>query len=261
MKKYLLIISLLILTLNFTCFASVPSAKITISSLDSFFDQNQGCALFWDEKSNTYYEYNAYLLDLRTSPCSTFKIPNTVIGLKQGVIQNEKSIIKWDGKKRFFSFWNQDLNLQQAFAFSAVWYFEKIAAQVGLEEMNKAVQEINYGNNDLSSGGTFWIDSSLKISPREQVNFLKRLFNGQIQGYGTKEINILKNIMYRGDLKTGKLYGKTGTSKNNNNGWFVGFWENNGQRLYFALRLYRGSEATGPMAEKITRSILESKFQ
>lgn len=260
MKKHLVLIALLILTLNLTGFASEAKAQTNSCRLASFFGPNKGCALFLDEQSNTYYEYNSYLLDVRTSPCSTFKIPNTLIGLKHNIIQDENSIIKWDGQKRFFPVWNQDLNLQQAFAFSAVWYFEKISSQIGLEEMNKSLREINYGNNDVSSGGTFWIDASLKISPKEQVEFLKRLFNRQIKGYDDKEINILKSIMYRGDLKEGKLYGKTGTSKNNNNGWFVGFWENNGHRLYFALRLYGGNEATGPRAEKITRAILENKF-
>ena len=116
------------------------------------------------------------MANIQKSPCSTFKIVLTLAGLKYGVLQDENAVIKWDGEKRYFDEWNKDLSLKEAFNLSAVWYFEKVANEIGKEKLAEFVNKISYGNKDASAEIPCWLDSSLKISPKEQVNFLKNLF-------------------------------------------------------------------------------------
>ena len=54
-----------------------------------------------------------------------------------------------------------------------------VATGIGEERMQRGLDRIGYGNRDISGGLTrFWLQSSLKISPREQVGLLRALFNG-----------------------------------------------------------------------------------
>jgi len=39
---------------------------------------------------------------MRILPASTFKIPNTLIALEEGVIKSDSEVIKWDGVLREF---------------------------------------------------------------------------------------------------------------------------------------------------------------
>lgn len=66
--------------------------------------------------------------------------------------------------------------------------------------------------------------------------------------------------MNKGTLDGGTLYGKAGTSGENKNGWFVGFYEKNNRYLYFAIRLSDGENATGLQSQKIARSIIEKYY-
>ena len=59
----------------------------------------------------------------------------------------------------------------------------------------------------------------------------------------------------------GTLYGKTGTERINGkdqNGWFIGYIENNGSPCFFACRIEGEENATGSKASQIALSILTS---
>ena len=54
-------------------------------------------------------------------PASTFKIPNSIIALETGVVEDpDKDVFKWDGVTRSFEPWNKDHTLRSAIAVSAV---------------------------------------------------------------------------------------------------------------------------------------------
>ena len=77
--------------------------------------------------------------------------------------------------------WNHDQTLASAMRHSVVWYFQRVATGIGEERMQRELDRIGYGNRDISGGLTrFWLQSSLKISPREQVGLLRALFNGSL---------------------------------------------------------------------------------
>ncbi len=234
------------------------SSNETEVDLSSFFSEKEGCAVFC--KDNHFYVYKKDMINVQESPCSTFKIFLTLAGLKFGVLKDENTMIKWDGIKRDFEFWNKDLTLKEAFSLSAGWWFRKVANDIGKEKLSYLVNELSYGNCDTSGEIPFWVDSSIKISPKEQVEFIKKIFNYELHSFSREHVEILKTAMQKGIINGGKLYGKTGSSSTNKNGWFVGAYEKGGKYLFCAVRLFSGQEISGSTAEKILRNIIEIKY-
>ncbi len=101
--------------------------------------------------------------------------------------------------------WNQNLSLRQAFHTSCIWYFRQVIDQVGREEVQLELEELSYGNCDCSAWqgsqinplpdlNGFWLDASLRISPKEQVLALATIFEGHSR-YDSQKIAILKDLM------------------------------------------------------------------
>lgn len=131
----------------------------------------------------------------RTSPCSTFKIPNSIIGLETGVIPDASFVLQWDGVQRPVAEWNRDHDLRSAMKHSVVWYYQELARRVGAERMRKRVSALRYGNGDTSGGPDgFWLGSSLRISPDEQVDFLARLYAGELAA-SPRSIAVVKDLL------------------------------------------------------------------
>src|SRR5205085_964668 len=62
-----------------------------------------------------------------------------------------------------------------------VWYFQEIAKRLGMEREEYYLRRLRYGNADPSSGlTTFWLGGSLRISPLEQMTFLRRLYYDEL---------------------------------------------------------------------------------
>lgn len=179
----------------------------------------------------------------RLAPCSTFKIPNAVIGLETGVIPSPDHVLKYDDKKhRTQSFWpeawQKDQDLRSAFRVSAIWYFREIADRAGRGSMQSFLDRLAYGNRDTSGwADPFWVGSSLRISPVEQVEFLDRLFRNEY-GLTPKNVAAVESFM-RQEEKDGRvLYYKTGACTDRDAGpevWLVGFVQHGPDRTYFAM--------------------------
>ena len=255
MKKSIFLFITLFFGLVMLC--GCKNNNIARQNYSKYFENNSGCAVFL--KDDKLYTYGEEMINNQKSPCSTFKIVLTLAGLEYGVLENENTVIKWDGEKRYFDEWNKDLSLKEAFNLSAVWYFEKVANEIGKERLSKFVSEISYGNKDTSEEIPFWLDSSLKISPKEQVDFLKNLFECKLDIHN-QHIETLKEIMRKDIINGGILYGKTGTSGEGNNGWFVGFYEKDNEKIYFAINLSAGENVSGKQAEKIAKNIIANNF-
>ena len=111
---------------------------------------------------------------------------------------------------------------ENAAKYSCVWYFRRVVNDIGPETMQKYIDEYKYGNKDISDWeGTlntnesnpdligFWIESSLKISPREQAEVMERIFGED--GYASEEtIDRLKQVMLLQEEDGLSIYGKTG---------------------------------------------------
>lgn len=234
--------------------------------LENYFENVDGCAVFYSSKEDKYYAYNSDIINTRVMPCSTFKIVSALSGLENGIIKDENTVIRWDGREQMLEQWEQDLSLESAFRLSANWYFDKVDKEVGKEELKKILAKIDYGNMDLSSSYPYG-ESKLKISPIEQVEFIKKIFKNELS-FKQENLEIIKKIMYIHTEK-GKLYGKTGTSgtqfleSGNQTAWFVGKYDSGSDEVYFAVRILgdkNNKNIAGGYAQKIAQNIIEDMY-
>ena len=202
----------------------------------------------------------------RFSPCSTFKIPNALIGLDSGVIPSPDSVLAWDGRHWAMSpEWNRDHDLASAMRHSVVWYFQELARRVGAGRMQAYLERLDYGNRDISGGiDRFWLGSSLTISADEQVEFLARLQGGQLP-LGLAGQRQVKAMLVLEERAGAVLRGKTGSWRPGQEGvwtlgWFVGWVERDGQAYIFACRLEAGAgrEAHGGRAREVAEAVLHA---
>ena len=161
--------------------AAIPTRR---GNLGRFFPGYASTLVVLDLDSGAITRHNPELARRRFSPCSTFKIPNSLIGLETGVIPGPDFVLPWDGTHYEIAAWNRDHDLRSAIANSVVWYYRELARRVGLARMKEYVERFSYGNQDLSGGvDRFWLGSSLRISPEEQVAFLRRFETGDAWGF------------------------------------------------------------------------------
>lgn len=158
-----------------------------------------------------------------------------------------------------YDLWNADQTLESAMQNSVTWYFQALDRQTSLSSIKKYVQELGYGNQivegDISS---YWINSSLKISPVEQVEMLKKLYYNQF-GFSPENIKAVKDSICLYSTDDGTLSGKTGTeevSGHNTSGWFIGYVEKDSHTYFFATNIQNEKLASGPLAAELTFSIL-----
>jgi beta-lactamase class D len=214
---------------------------VEMPELKTFFDEynHEGCFVLFDLNKNEFLKYNPERCSERFIPASTFKIFNSLAALESGVIKDENEIIEWDSVKRFYDMWNQDLNLKQAFKFSAVWFYQEFARRIGEEKMKKYITEIHYGNEDISGGiDLFWLEGGLRISPDEQIDFLRKIYNNETS-FSQRSIDILKKIMIYEQTNEYILRAKTGWGMRFETqvGWFVGYIEKGDNVYFFATNL------------------------
>ncbi len=64
--------------------------RVNIVNYSDCFEGISGGAIFYNSRNQEYNIYNKDLIETRASPCSTFKIISTLIGLEKGVITSKK---------------------------------------------------------------------------------------------------------------------------------------------------------------------------
>jgi bla regulator protein BlaR1 len=217
--------------------------------------------VIFDSKTQQYFRFNPQQCGVRLSPCSTFKIFNSLAGLESGVLQSENQAFSWDGTRYDITAWNRDQTLQSAVTNSVVWYFQRVASGIGEDRMREFIQKVHYGNEDISGGITkFWLGNSLKISADEQVDFLKRLVNDELP-FSKRSMAIVRGLIRLDQTDTGTLYGKTGSDMQSGKkilGWFVGYVVQPGRTYIFATNIKAPDGAWGPKARELTKHILTS---
>ncbi len=243
-----------------------------IVDYSDYFQGISGCAVMYDESSDTYSLYGKERCEKEVSPLSTFKIVSALAGLENNVLENQTSTMEYSGVKYPIDTWNSNLTLKEAFETSCVWYFRQVVDMVGEENIHAMLKEIQYGNCDISEwNGSetnslpelngFWLESSLEISPKQQVVTLNYFF-GSENNFSTDNLEELKNIMHIAELDNGSLYGKTGSGIDGK-AWFVGFIEKSDNKIYFAIYLddmQNREVVSGNKAKEIAISILSNEI-
>ena len=194
--------------------------------------------------------------DERLSPCSTFKILNSMIALESRAVWYENETLPWDGIVREYPAWNQNHSMRSAIKVSAVWFYQELARRVGAERMQEMVRAAGYGNMETSRTLTdFWLgEGSLKISANEQVEFLTKLVRNQLP-FSARSMVITKDILTLEQKKDYTFAGKTGSC--GGIGWFIGFVENNNTTKVFTFNI-RGEGSNGTEAKKIAIEYIHS---
>lgn len=246
--------------------------KISKEDLSGYFAGYDSCFVLFDQNKNEYSIYNEPKSQKQVSPCSTFKIMNALIGLESKILADENTTFKWDGTDYYNEVWNKDQTLASAITNSTFWYFQKSASKVGADSMQSYLNKVGYGNKDISGGITqFWEQSSLLISPKEQVEMLRRIYSYQIP-ISKRNIDIVKKILVLSKENGAVLSGKTGSGLKGSGrfiqqgsddgyiiGWFVGYVEKDSNVYYFAVNIEGEKDAYGGKAKEITLKILQDK--
>jgi len=207
-------------------FADIHSQAADSAGLAEMLKTYNGVMVIYNQVNDKYIKFNSGRCDQRFMPASTFKIPNSLIGLETGVIADSNYVIKWNGKPGFIKEWDRDHTLKSAIYYSVVWYYQELARRVGRNKMQYWLNKINYGNNIIGDKvDYFWLDNSLKISANEQVEFLKKLYRGNLP-FSKRSLDITKSILPEEDFKNAVLKYKTGTGKYEDShyiAWLVGY--------------------------------------
>ena len=213
----------------------------------------------YDTYSNSWNIYNIEAARERITPNSTYKIYDALLGLESEIITSTSSNMTWNGEDYPFDSWEAGQDLNSAMHNSVNWYFQTIDSQVGFDSVKSFLQDIGYGNQITSSDlDLYWTDSSLKISPIEQIELLQKFHDNEFR-FAPENIDAVKNAIHLASTTEGSFYGKTGTGRVDDqdvNGWFIGYVEKSDHIYYFATNIQGEFETTGNKAAEITDSIL-----
>jgi beta-lactamase class D len=232
------------------------------SEWKKYFDEYdvKGSFVLYDSGNDRFAYYDSSRCAKGFIPASTFKIPNSIIGLETGVIPDENYVIKWDGIKRSIEAWNHDLDMKSAILVSAVPYYQELARRVGEDRMKEMVRLLNYGNTDISGGiDKFWLEGSLRISQFEQIAFLRKLYNNELP-FSMRSMEITKKILPSEDTLGFRIHAKTGYGNQDDKdiGWWVGWAEKNDNVYFFAINIESDNPGSSffDARKSITRNIL-----
>ena len=233
-------------------------------SLKKYFDENKvdGCFTMLNNADGKVTVYNMKYDTMRFTPASTFKIFNSLVGLQTGKITDEKMVIKWDGVKRWNEDWNKDMDMTEAFKVSNVAWYQEVARRIGKDTMQRWIDSIGYGNKNISGPvDSFWLNNKLKISPDEQLGFVKKLYFDQLP-FRRSVQQMVRDVMvqenntaYKLSYKTGWGFGEDGNAL----GWIVGWIEEN-RHVYFFVTFVKALVKEIDMKTvrlSITKSILK----
>lgn len=212
------------------------------------------------------------------SPCSTFKIPISLMGFDSGILIDQAHP-EWLFKPGYVDWverWLQPHNPTHWIKNSCVWYSQVITKTLGQAKFKSYITKFNYGNQDISgdknkdNGLTnCWLSSSLQISGFEQIAFLQKFIAGSLP-VSPKSHQMTKNILFIEELPNGwTLYGKRagGYLLNNNGshnrdrqiGWFIGWIEKGDRKIIFAHYIedtQRMDSPAGKRAQEVARKKL-----
>jgi beta-lactamase class D len=264
----LLFLSLLLILNSF----GASAQRITERDFQKYFDEYdlQGSFLLLDANGKQYTAYNLKRCREGFLPASTFKIPNTLIGLETGAVRDTSEIFRWDGVTRTISAaWNQDMTLATALRVSCVPCYQQLARRIGTERYNQWLPKLQYGRMVVTPATVdmFWLEGPSRITQFEEIEFLQRLQRDQLP-VARQHQETVKALLVLSRGQGWVLRGKTGwtSTKDYNNGWFVGWVEQNGKPHFFALNVE--PKEKGPITPKfvqgrraLTEKLLRQEFK
>ncbi|TDS09757.1 class D beta-lactamase [Sphingobacterium paludis] len=239
--------SLIYVLLCATC--SFSQIKPTLSVSGCGFE---GCVSIFDYNNNKWLVNEEVESFKQMVPASTFKIIHLLIALETGTIADEHTVIKWPGSidTALYGYrpsTYRDMTVKEAFEVSAGWVFMELAKKIGREEYVEYLEACNYGNLKVSNEPDFWNFGPLAISTRNQVEFLVKIYEGNVP-FSKRNLEILKRVMVMEKNYDYTLRAKTGWGWKDGKdvGWWVGYVEKHNHVYFFATRLAKDRNDKDP---------------
>lgn len=224
------------------------------------------CTLIADADSGRVLLQRGSACSGRVTPASTFKLAISLMGYDAGVLKDaaqpalsyQAGYPDWGGDA-----WRRDITPTTWIRNSVFWYSQQVVKRVGQERFAQYVKAFQYGNADVSAvpvddpgQSSAWVMSSLRISPKEQLAFMRKIVRRQlpVSAHAFDMTALIAN--YGAPVDGWTVHGKTGTgSPGRNNrydasrayGWYVGWATKGARRLAFA-RLIQDEQAIKPNA-------------
>ncbi|MER9640799.1 class D beta-lactamase [Mesorhizobium sp. M0239] len=218
--------------------------------------------------------YQDGVCDERFSPASTFKVPLSLIGYDSGILSDEHTP-SWDYKPEFNAVkrdqktvdpvvWERD---------SILWFSREITRRLVSGSFAGYVSKFDYGNADVSGNPgkndgltKSWVNSSLKITPVEQVEFLRKLLARKLP-VSARAYDMTSAIIPTFQAGGWTVQGKTGSTRLRNDvdkvqdkrslGWFVGWAQKDGRQIVFARLVVDTNRTDMPKGLKTRAAFLK----
>ena len=182
-------------------------------------------------------------LNCEVTPCCTFNFALSLIGYDCDILQDEENPLLLEPGIDISLESHKDPQTPKSWmALSVVWYSKLLMQKMRKQSLQNYLRLFSYGNQNISGNGNFTLShlsSSLKISPKEQVLFLKKLVLHTLP-VSSYALAMTKAIIPHKVLDSGwTLYGKTGSGFEEDEAhkiaWYVGWVEKKEEIFIFAL--------------------------
>ncbi|QYF93140.1 class D beta-lactamase [Massilia sp. PAMC28688] len=198
-----------------------------------------GTFVVYDVQADRMLVHNRKRANTRYFPASTFKIPNTLIGLSTGAVSSVDQVLPYGGKPQRLKVWEQDMPLREAIKVSNVPVYQELARRIGMQRMQEELPKLNYGNGKMGEViDQFWLRGPLAISAVEQTRFLAKLSQDALP-FSASAMAATRDIVLQCKTDNAALYAKTGWTEapNPDIGWWVGWVRKEGRTYAFALNI------------------------
>jgi beta-lactamase class D len=220
--------------------------------------QTTGVIVIKDQHGLHSYGNNLSRSQTPYVPASTFKMLNALIGLEHDKATINE-VFKWDGQKRSFPAWEKDMTLGQAMQASAVPVYQELARRIGLDLMQKEVQRIEYGNQQIGTVvDNFWLVGPLQITPVQEVLFVEKLANKKL-AFKPEVQQAVQDMLLIEQKPNYKLYAKSGWGMDIEPqvGWWTGWVEYpDREKVYFSLNMHMKTGIPASVREQLVKQSL-----
>ena len=219
-----------------------------------------GTFVVFNTRTGAMAGYNETRAKTRFVPASTFKIAHTLIGVASGAVANVDEVLAYGGRAQPYKAWERDMSLRAAIAISNVAIYQTLARRIGVEDMERYVRRLEYGNMRVGDTVTrFWLDGPLRISAVEQTAFLARLAAKHLPLPAQVQAQVHEIILHANG-EGWRLWAKSGWehAPGAGVGWWVGWVRVAGVDHAFALNMEMRNPAMAPLRESLGKASLQA---
>lgn len=224
------------------------SLALVLMMLASAANATEACTLIVAAEDGATVYRSGDRCDEAFSPASTFKLALALMGYDSGLLTGPGApAIAYDPVLDApYESWRRTVTPTNWLKDSVVWYSQALTHGLGMERLQAYVDAFDYGNRDLSGDpgrdnglSQAWLGSSLKISPKDQVAFLRRIALGQLPVDTTAYHQLFEIVPIFAGSEGWTVAAKTGSAlppemNGRQLGWFAGWMQKDGRQYVFA---------------------------